>query len=411
MKERRSLSYLREAAREAFVILVGKGEVCINVLKEEFNVVQNQASHNQFFADLLAHADVTLNGDRPWDIQVHNKNFFGRVLRDPSMGLGESYMQGWWDCDSIDEMITRIFRARLYEKVSGNILFSLRFLKQALFNMQSRRKAFEIGEKHYDIGNDLYSNMLDKRMVYTCAFWKNASTLDEAQESKLELVCQKIGLKPGDKVLDIGSGWGSFAKYAAEKHGAHVVGVTVSKEQIELGKKMCEGLPVELRFQDYREVDEKFDHIVSLGMIEHVGSKNYRTYMEMVNRCLKDDGLFLLHTIGCNRPGKMDPWINKYIFPNSMLPSPQHITRAIEGLFVIEDWHNFSINYDKTLMTWHRNFEDSWPALAEKYDETFHRMWRYYLLACAGAFRSRVNQLWQIVLSKQGVPGGYKSIR
>jgi len=284
--------------------------------------------HNQFFADLLKTADVELNGDRPWDIRVYNEIFFTRVLRDPSMGFGESYMDGWWDCDTIDELISRIFRARLDEKVSMSFFNKLRVLKHILFNMQSKRKAFEIGEKHYDIGNDLYKHMLDNRMVYTCAFWEQASDLHQAQENKLELVCKKIGLKPGDKILDIGCGWGSFAKYAAEKHGAHVVGVTVSEEQVELGNKLCAGLPVEIRLQDYRDVDEKFDHIVSLGMLEHVGSKNYGTYMKMAHKCLKDDGLFLLHTIGRIKPGKMDPWINKYIFPNAILPSLEEIAQA-----------------------------------------------------------------------------------
>jgi len=220
-----------------------------------------------------------------------------------------------------------------------------------------------------------------------------------------------MGLRPGMKILDIGCGWGNFAKYAAEKYGAHVVGVTVSKEQVELGQKLCKGLPVELRFQDYRDVDEKFDHIVSLGMIEHVGFKNYKTYMKVAHRCLKDEGLFLLHTIGCKKPGKMDPWINKYIFPNSILPSLQQIAKAKEDLFVVEDLHNFSADYDKTLMAWYQNFENSWDTLKDQYDERFHRMWKFYLLSCAGAFRSRINQLWQIVLSKHGLVGGYKSIR
>jgi len=367
--------------------------------------------NDTFFADLLSHANITLNGDQPWDLKVYNEKFFGRVLRDPSMGLGESYMDGWWESNQIDEMVSRIFRSRLDEKVSGSMLLNLRFLKHILFNMQSRSRAFEIGKRHYDIGNELYKNMLDKRMVYTCGYWENATNLDEAQKNKLELVCKKIGLKPGNKVLDIGCGWGSFAKYAAENHGAHMVGVTVSKEQAELGRKMCEGLPVEIRLQDYRDVNETFDHIVSLGMIEHVGEKNYRTYMKVANRCLKDDGLFLLHTIGCKKPGKMDPWINKYIFPNSMLPALEQLVKAREDLFVVEDLHNFSTDYDKTLMAWHANFEKNWETVGKKYDERFHRMWRYYLLTCAGAFRSRINQLWQIVLSKKGVIGGYKSIR
>ena len=201
-------------------------------------------------------------------------------------------------------------------------------------------------------------------------------------------------------------------KYAAEKYKVRAVGITVSKEQVELGRALCAGLPVDIRLQDYREVDEEFDAVVSVGMIEHVGYKNYRTYMEIVHRCLKDDGLFLLHTIGGNRSVRsVDPWMNRYIFPNGMLPSIRQLGGAMEGLFVMEDWHNFSADYDKTLMTWHDNFEKNWGDLRAHYDERFHRMWSYYLLSCAGAFRARANQLWQIVLSKSGVAGGYSPVR
>lgn len=241
---------------------------------------------------------------------------------------------------------------------------------------------------------------------------ENSQTLDEAQEAKLDLICRKLGVKPGEKILDIGCGWSSFGKFTAEKYGAGVVGITVSREQVEFGQKLCGGLPVEVRLQDYREVDEKFDHIVSVGMIEHVGYKNYRAYMEIAHRCLKDDGLFLLHTIGGNKSvHSVDRWMNKYIFPNGMLPSIKQLGDAIEGLFVMEDWHNFSADYDKTLMAWYGNIEKNWEKLKANYDERFHRMWRYYLLSCAAAFRARNNQLWQIVLSKRGVIGGYKSIR
>jgi cyclopropane-fatty-acyl-phospholipid synthase len=251
--------------------------------------------------------------------------------------------------------------------------------------------------------------MLDKRMVYTCGYWKDAKTLDEAQEAKLDLTCKKLNLKPGMKVLDIGCGWGSFAKYAAEKYKVKVVGITVSKEQAVLAKALCKGLPIEIRLQDYRDLNEKFDRIVSLGMFEHVGYKNYKTYMKVVHRCLKDDGLFLLHTIGGNKSVKStDPWIDKYIFPNSMLPSIKQMGDAIEDYFVMEDWHNFSADYDKTLMAWYNNFENSWNKLKDDYDERFHRMWRYYLLACAGTFRARKSQLWQIVLSKDGIKEGYR---
>ena len=361
---------------------------------------------------LLSLAGIKIDGSNPWDISVHNENFYQVVLSRGNLGLGESYMDGWWDSDTLDEFFTRVIRTQLPDKIKKNWSLIYQVLLARLLNRQSRERAFQIGEKHYDLGNDLFVNMLDKRLVYSCAYWQGAPTLDLAQENKLELICRKSGLQPGMKVLDIGCGWGSFAKYAAEKYQAKVVGITVSKEQVELAKTLCAGLPVEIRLQDYRDVNEKFDRIVSVGMIEHVGYKNYRTYMETVRRCLQDDGLFLLHTIGGNKSVKsVDPWINKYIFPNGMLPSIKQLGESIEGLFVMEDWHNFSADYDKTLMAWHGNLEKNWEKLQSKYDERFHRMWKYYLLSCAGSFRARSNQLWQIVLSPNGVSGGYKSLR
>lgn len=388
-------------------------------------------------------ADIRTNGPNPWDIQVHNPIFYNRVLGEGSLGLGESYMDGWWDAERLDEFFTRVLGAELDRKIKKNLPLLLRAVIARFFNFQSKRRAFEIGEKHYDVGNDIYTAMLDRRLTYTCGYWNPAyfssslegeikrgwtggeMTLGEAQEAKLDLVCRKIGLKAGDRLLDIGCGWGSFAKFAAEKYGASVVGITVSKEQVKLGTELCQGLPIEFHLIDYRELNPTqpplkirggkeglFDHIVSLGMFEHVGYKNYRTYMEVAHRCLKDEGLFLLHTIGGNRSVRhSDEWVTKYIFTNSMLPSIAQIGRAIEGLFVMEDWHNFSADYDKTLLAWFANFDRAWPTLKEKYGDRFYRMWKYYLLASAGTFRSRKNQLWQVVLSKQGVTGGYQSIR
>lgn len=361
---------------------------------------------------ILSLAGIEINGTHPWDIHVHNDNFYQRVLTQGSLGLGESYMDAWWDCEKLDQFFYRILRANLEDTVKRNWKLLVSVLAARIFNLQSRRRAFQIGEKHYDLGNELFEHMLDKRMVYSCAYWKGAHTLDEAQENKLDLICQKIGLQPGMRILDIGCGWGSFAKYAADKYSVTVVGITVSKEQVALGQNTCKGLPVEIRLQDYRDINESFDHIVSLGMIEHVGYKNYKTYMQCAHKCLKDDGLFLLHTIGGNESVMSgEPWTNKYIFPNGMLPSVKQISSAIEGLFVMEDWHNFSVDYDKTLMAWHRNFVNGWDTLKLQYDERFYRMWRYFLLSYAGAFRARKNQLWQIVLSKRGVLGGYTSIR
>lgn len=362
--------------------------------------------------DILALADIKIDGNRPWDIKVHNDKFYDRVMSRGSLGLGESYMDGWWDCDQMDELFAHILKARLDMKIRNNWRLALRVTQAVIFNMQNLRRARKVGEVHYDTGNDLYQKMLDKRMTYTCGYWKDATNLDDAQEAKYDLACRKIGLKAGDKILDIGGGWGSFARFAAKKYGAETIAITISKEQTELGKKLCEGLPIEIRFQDYREVNETFDHIVSFGMIEHVGCKNYREYMRIIHKNLKDDGFFLLHTIGGNRSVRAtDAWISKYIFPNSMLPSIKQLATSFEGLFVMEDWHNFSAHYDKTLMAWFANFDRAWPELKEKYGDRFYRMWKYYLLACAGSFRARRNQLWQIVLSKHGVLGGYESVR
>lgn len=355
--------------------------------------------------ELLSLADVGINGANPWDIQVHDNRFYDRVLRDASLGLGESYMAGWWDCVAIDQMITRVLKARLDEKVRNETRYIFQAIRAKLTNRQSSSRAFEVGIKHYDLGNDLYQRMLDKRLVYTCGYWKNADNLDDAQEAKLDLVCRKIGARPGMKILELGCGWGSFAKFAAEKYGASVLGVTVSKEQVALGMELCKGLPVELRLQDYREVQGKFDVVISIGVMEHVGHKNYSTYMDVVNRCLKEDGIGFVHTIGGNKSiTNGEPWTDKYIFPNGMLPSIAQLGTAMEGHFVMEDWHNFGPYYDPTLMSWHANFEAAWPDLKEKYGDTFYRMWRYYLLSSAGGFRSRKQQLWQIVFTRLGTP-------
>jgi cyclopropane-fatty-acyl-phospholipid synthase len=370
------------------------------------------ANHfKQTVEQLIAPGDIRINGSRDWDIQVHNEKFYARVLAEGSLGLGESYMDGWWDCAHIDQLIERMLLLGLNKKVQSRRVVSAGLLARVM-NAQAGKRAFVIGERHYDTGNDLFGNMLDTRMTYTCGYWKDAHTLDEAQEAKLDLVCRKIGLKEGDHVLDIGCGWGSFLIYAAERYGVSGTGITVSKEQAALARERAQGLPIEIRVQDYREVKGSYDHVISLGMVEHVGIKNYRTFMEVAYRVLKDDGFFLLHTIGSSTSEVTgDPWFEKYIFPNSIVPSIAQLSRASEGLFVMEDWHNFGAYYDPTLMQWYANVERAWPELSGKYSERFHRMWRFYLLSSAGMFRSRKGQLWQIVLSKNGVKGGYQSIR
>ncbi len=357
----------------------------------------------KFFSGLFREAGIELNGDRPWDIRVHDNRFFRRVLRDAALGLGESYMDGWWDCEALDELTCRIFRGHLNEKIKGNWKMTFHVLRSRLLNLQTKARAPKVGQQHYDLGNDLYRAMLDKRMNYTCACWQNAQSLDAAQENKLELVCRKIGLQPGMSVLELGCGWGSFAKYAAEKYSARVVGINISKQQVALARELCQGLPVEIRLQDYREAEGQYDAVISIGILEHVGYKNYRNYMKTVRRCLKNDGIAFIHTIGGNTSTThVNKWTDKYIFPNGMLPSIAQIGKAMEGNFVMEDWHNFGPDYDKTLKAWYENFNNAWPRLREKYGDRFYRMWRFYLLASAGGFRARSQQLWQIVLTKPG---------
>jgi cyclopropane-fatty-acyl-phospholipid synthase len=363
--------------------------------------------------EILALAGVKVNGENPWDIRIYNDGFYKRALTKGELGIGESYMDKWWDSDKTDEFIFQVMSSRLDEKIRRKLTILLSLLIIRLFNLQSGRRAFIVGEKHYDLGNDLFQQMLDKRMNYSCAYWDNTESLDEAQENKLRLICSKIYLKPGMKVLDIGCGWSAFGKYAAENYHVDVVGITVSKEQVELGRKLCAGLPVEIRLMDYRDLTDKYDRIVSVGMFEHVGPRNYRTFFKTAYKCLNDNGLFLLHTIGTNTSeGLLDLWTEKYIFPNGILPSVVQISKAIENLFVMEDWHNLGTNYDKTLMAWYENFEKNWDKIKDGYSDRFYRMWKYFLLSSAGSFRSRRrNQVWQLVLSKKGVPGGYNSIR
>lgn len=362
---------------------------------------------------LLDKADIAIDGSRPWDLRVHDDRFFDRVMSGGSLALGESYMDGWWDVDRLDEFFFRLRRSRVDREVGGDWRLVWLSIRSRLLNRQSRGRAPDVAERHYDLGNELFEAMLDPRMVYTCGYWKDATTLADAQEAKMDLVCRKLGLAPGDRVLDVGCGFGSFARYAAEEYGAEVVGISLSKEQTEWAERHLPAhLPVEIRIQDYRDVVDTFDHVASIGMFEAVGWRNYRIYMECVHRALREGGRFVLQTFGQGRSAKRsDPWFDRYIFPNGMIPSIEQIGKAAEDLFVMEDWHNFGADYDRTLMAWHANVEAAWDRLPARYDERFRRMWRYYLLSLAGAFRARTTQLWQVVFSRGGVPGGYATER
>ncbi len=370
-----------------------------------------QSDRDLHARELLAGAGIVVDGTRPWDMRIHHPDTLDRVLSQGSLGLGESYMDGWWDCDRVDEFIARVLQARLDEQV-GRPLWWWTLLRARLTNLQSLSRAWQVARVHYDLGNGLYAAMLDPSMAYSCGYWAQAENLAQAQEAKLELVCRKLQLKPGMTLLDIGCGWGSLMLHAARHHRVQCVGLTVSREQMVWGQVQARGLPVRFELMDYREFNPegklRFDRVASIGMFEHVGHKNYGPYFAMVRRCMHEDGLFLLHTIGKNRSGAgIDPWIDKYIFPNGELPSIAELAGAAED-FVVEDWHNFGADYDRTLMAWHQRFEAAWPRIQHRYDQRFYRMWRYYLLCCAGTFRARDNQLWQVVLSPCGRSGGYR---
>jgi cyclopropane-fatty-acyl-phospholipid synthase len=361
---------------------------------------------------MLDRAGIELGGSAPWDIVVHDERFYARVFSDGSLGLGESYSEGWWDAERIDLFIERLFRADI--RTSPYTLPQLLLAARTrLVNLQSRFGSQAVIRNHYDLGNDLYQAFLDPYLQYSCGYFKGTADLATAQRQKLKLICDKLHLQPGERLLDIGCGWGGLAQYAAQEHQADVVGVTLSEKQAMLARERVRGLPVEIRVQDYRDVhDGPFDKAVSVGMFEHVGYKNYRTYFERVFSLLPDDGVFLLHTIGQNETWKTgDPWVEKYIFPGGMLPSPSQIADAVEGLFVIEDWHNFGPYYHTTLRAWDDRFQEAFPKLKEQYPDPFFRTFRYYLNSFAGAFKARRIHLWQIVLKKRPADAVFETVR
>jgi len=357
------------------------------------------------FVELLAKADVQVGGSRPWDLQVHDERVWTRLLRDGTLGAGEAYVDGWWDTPALDQFMDHLLRARFDETLRENWTIVAQAVRARVLNLQSITRSFDSGQHHYDIGNDLYEAMLGGRLLYTCAYWHNATTLDEAQDAKLDLVCRKIGLRAGMRVLDLGCGWGGFAAFAAERYGVTVTGYTVSQEQVRWAKDHYPQLPIDIRLDDYRNATGTFDAVVSIGLMEHVGWKNYRGYMQLVDRLLAPGGVAFVHTIAANTPrSHIEPWFDKYIFPNAVLPTLARLASAMEGILIPEDVHNIGEDYDRTLMAWWHKFDAAWPTLRARYGDTFYRRWKYYLLSCAGAFRARGQQLFQIVMTRPGTP-------
>jgi cyclopropane-fatty-acyl-phospholipid synthase len=361
---------------------------------------------------LLKDGGITVDGPNPWDIQIHNQGVWNRVFAQGSLGFGEAYMDGWWDAEDLAEFFNKVLTSGVADKlkITPNLIWQI--VQAKLLNMQSIERSRRVAQMHYN-QTEAYKASLDDRMTGSCGYWPEGVTnVNEAQEAKLDLVCRKIGLKPGQRVWDIGCGWGAFMGFAAEKYGAECVGVTVSPDQAAYGRERYKALPIEFQVKDYREFDGKTDHVVSMGMFEHVGHKNYRTYFEKARQVIKDDGLFMMHTVGSQwSTNTIDPWLEKYIFPGGVIPSMAQIGKAIDGLWSVVDVHNIGPHYDKTLVAWYENFEKKWTRRNTPDDVRFYRLWKYYLLCCAGGFRARVLQVWQFVLSPTGVPEGYKFAR
>ncbi len=375
-------------------------------------------SHAALLEDFLSKAGITVNGKQPWDMQVNHDGLFERIYKSPSLGAGESYTEGWWDCARLDEFFFRLFRYATVEQLYKKSTMAWFLLKHMLWNQQTMLRSRTVAQQHYDLNNDLYSAMLGKSMAYTCGYWKGAQDLTEAQYAKYDLICRKMRLQPNEQVLDLGCGWGGFAKFAAEHYDVVVTAVNISQEQMRVAKSLAAGLPITCYTADYRQPEIynpkniQFDKIISIGMCEHVGHRNYWKWFKLVRSMLKESGLFCLHTIGKNKSSHFaDPWIRKYIFPNGMLPSMSQLAKTIEGIFIAEDIHNFGADYDKTLIAWHNNFKQHWEKFTSVYGENFYRLWSYYLLSCAGAFRARNLQLWQWILSPRGQHDGYDSVR
>ena len=354
---------------------------------------------------ILSPIDVEIGGNRPWDIQVRDPRFYRRVLLEGALGLGESYMEGMWDCADLEELVYRFIRGGVERVVQllPNVV-GLNLVANVL-NRQTKTKSLRVAREHYDLDNDLFFNFLGKYHNYSCAYYRDTEDLDVAQLQKMNLICDKLGLTATDRVLDVGGGWGEIARHMATRHGCKVTSINISEEQMRYSREHCRGTSVDIVRRDYRDLDGEYDKIAVIAMLSHVGYKNYRTMFETLHRHLVPDGIVLVETVGANVSlAHCNPWLDRYIFPGAQFPSIKQIAEAVEGLFVIEDIHNFGPSYTKTLRAWNANFQRNWPTLAKRYDERTRRMFEFFFLTVAAFFRARDHQNWHLVLSRQGAP-------
>jgi cyclopropane-fatty-acyl-phospholipid synthase len=350
---------------------------------------------------ILSTVDVRIGGSRPFDMQVHSDLFYKRVLLEGSVGLGESYMDGLWDCADLEELVFRFVESgieRRFRLLPGFVTMN------ALGHLVNRqpRSLGERTSRHYNTDNDLFASFLGKYKNYSCAFYEEGDDLDTAQLKKMDLICDELCLRPGENVLDIGGGWGEIAKHMASR-GCRITSINIADEQMRAAREHCKGASVDVVKCDYRDVAGTFDKIAIIAMMSHVGHKNHRPLFETVHRHLAPDGLVFVDTVGSAVSLQNgNPWIDKYIFPGIVFPSIQQISRAVEGLFVIEAVRNFGASYVKTLRAWNANLRRAWPRLSHRHDERTRRMFEFFFLTVAGFFRARDFQNWYVVLSPEG---------
>jgi len=350
---------------------------------------------------ILSRAGVSINGNQPWDITVIDNRFYGHVLANGSLGLGESYMRQYWSTQDLEELFYRLVSSGMEEvgnRIPGRIIS--RIFSRGL-NRQTTHKSKKNAEHHYNLGNSLFFNFLGKYKNYSCGYYKEAETLDEAQLAKLHRLCELLELKKGDRLLDVGGGWGEFAKFAADNYGCHVTSINIAEEQIKHARQYCRDANVDIVKCDYRNMTGSFNKIAVIAMFTHVGHKNYRQFMETMSRILEPGGKMIMETVGGHRSKtRCEPWTDKYIFPGGLIPSLDQIDQSIKGLFLRDSLEEFGDDYVLTLREWHSNFKRAWPKLSEEYSNSMRLMFEYFFLSVAGDFRAKDLLHYHIEFSK-----------
>ena len=363
-------------------------------------------------ANLNKHLIGSPKKENPITLRILDKNLHYKLLLLPDLYFGEAYTDGSLIIENgtltefLELVLKNIGRREInsYNAVINKIIGTYRFLTN--FNLKKKSKSNVV--HHYDISENLYDLFLDSKRQYSCAYFKSDNdTLEEAQNNKIDHIIKKLNLKPNQKVLDIGSGWGSLAIEIAKKSQCEVVGITLSENQYKysIEQAKANGLENQVQFRliDYRDLNEKFDRIVSVGMFEHVGRKFYSTYFNTISKLLNDDGVSLIHTIGSNNPpNEPHPWITKYIFPGGYTPSLSEVAKPIEksGL-ILSDLEVWRMHYSHTLRHWKERFFGKREQVLEMFDEKHFRMWEFYLAGCEMAFKWRDQVVFQLQLIKK----------